>query len=307
MREGILFIGDPHLASTPPGQRLPGFTEQILTKVSFCLEYAQEHNLEAVILGDLFHWPRDNANFLLVALIRLFGSHRPWVLVGNHDKHLTRLTEDVSLSVLAAAGVIRLLDAAGPAFTLTHAQGSTLVGASPDGFDLPEALNQSEHATVIWITHHNIGFPDYEERQVRIREIPGVDWVINGHIHRPLPTVTKGQTRWANPGNITRLSFTQRTLCRIPAAAIWRPGCEDLEALPVPCLPCREIFPEQELPPEDQVVTQSLFLQGLERLAWRRTQEGVGIRRFLEDNLDQERPEAGLIWELYAEVLGERK
>jgi len=305
---GLMLVPDAHFAATPPGQRLEGFMEQVLAKTRACLEHAAAHNLAPVFLGDLFHWPRENPNVLLVALIELFRPYRPWVLVGNHDKYQARFTQDVSLAVLAAADVARVLDEPGPAFALVSEQGRTLVCASPDGAPIPQSFSRGDEEWVVWLTHHNVNFPDYPEKQVRVREIPGVDWVINGHIHRPQPVQVAGRTRWANPGNITRLTFSRRTMERTPAAAIWRPGCAELERFVVPHLPFEAVFPDQDLPPEEAesaAEAESQFLQGLERLAWRRTAEGAGLREFLKANVNPELPEARLVWSLYQEVIGD--
>ncbi|WP_029893469.1 metallophosphoesterase [Desulfohalovibrio reitneri] len=304
--DGLFFLADPHVAGTPPGQRLEGYAEQVLDKLRAGLDYALEHNLEPVILGDLFHWPRENPNQILVELMRLFGPRRPWVLVGNHDKYQARLTEDCSIAVLRQAGAVRLMDAEGPWFRLLAGGKRVLVGASPDGFPLPRAVERGpDDDEVIWLAHHNLSFPEFPEKQVKLREIPGVDWVINGHIHRPQPTLAAGATRYANPGNITRLTFTRRTRERVPAGAVWRPGAEDIQRVELPHLPFEDVFPDQELPPETEEEsgrTRADFLDGLERLAWRRTAEGAGLRDFLTDYLDPEEPETGLIWELYTEV-----
>ena len=115
---GLLFIGDPHVAASPPGYRLDHYTQAILAKLAFSLEIARAHNFLPVMLGDLFHVPRNNPNSLLVDLIELFRPCHPFVLVGNHDKHEARLTRDVSLAVIQAAQVIRLIDRPGPACSL---------------------------------------------------------------------------------------------------------------------------------------------------------------------------------------------
>lgn len=304
---GLLLIGDPHLADTPPGQRLPGFREQVLAKLAVALDVAAAQGLVPVVLGDLFHWPRDNSNALLVALIELFAGPRPFVLVGNHDKHQARLTRDVSLSVLEAAGVVRVMAEPGPQFTLRTPEGEVLVGASPDNAPIPRRFPTAAGGPglVVWLTHHGIRFPEFADRSLDIREIPGIDWVINGHIHRPQPTVRAGATTWANPGNITRLTFARRTLTRRPAAFAWRPGCAELARIELPHLPFGEVFPDQEFPSEEaETDSESGFLQGLERLSWRRTREGMGLREFLQANLNPGRPETRLVWELYEEVTG---
>ena len=300
---GLMCIPDPHVAATPPGQRLEGYCGQVLAKIQACLDAARDLDLAPVIPGDLFHWPRENPNSLLVDLIALFAAQRPYVLVGNHDKYQARFTRDVSLAVLEAAGVVRLMAEPGPAFWLDTPQGPVLVGGSPDGSPLPRSVERDDALAVVWLSHHGVAFPDIHGGFIAPREIPGVDWVINGHIHRPQPMVTLGCTRWANPGNITRLTFSASTKARVPAAAIWRPGAPELEPWVVPHLPFEQVFPDQPFPTEaDFEERRSLFLKGLERLAWRRTQEGLGLNQFLSANLNPEHPETALIWKLYEEV-----
>ena len=302
---GLFIVADPHVAATPPGQRLEGYQEQILHKLSACLERARELDLHVVIPGDLFHWPRENPNGLVVDLIELFGPHRPSVLVGNHDKYLARFTRDVSLAVLDAAGAVRLMSEPGPAFALDTPEGRVLVGGSPDGAPLPRHVDPDGAVATVWFSHHSVSFPDFKDRLIFPREIPGLDWLINGHIHRLQPMVVKGCTRWCNPGNITRLTFSRATRDRVPAASIWRPGLTELEKWPVPALPFEQVFPDQPFAPEPgPEESKSLFLKGLERLAWRRTQEGLGLKDFLSANLNPEHPETGLVWKLYEEVAG---
>ncbi|EHJ49173.1 metallophosphoesterase [Solidesulfovibrio carbinoliphilus subsp. oakridgensis] len=301
---GLLCIPDPHVAGAPPMQRLESFMDDVLSKLAACLDEAAREDLVPVVLGDLFHWPRENPNTLMVALIELFRPHHPFVLVGNHDKYQARFTADTSLAVLRAAGVVEVLEAPGLFLRLETPTGTAVIGASPDGAPLPASVEKAADEESVWLTHHGIGFPDYLEQRIKIREIPGLDWVINGHMHRPQPTVTAGATRWANPGNITRLHFSRRSKERVPMAAIWRPGADDLERWPIPHRPFEEVFPDQEFPPEETAApeVESRFLEGLARLAWRRTREGAGLREFLSANLNPENPETKIIWELYREV-----
>jgi len=307
---GLFFIADPHLADNPPGQRLDGYLDQIMSKLEACLDRAEALGMVPVILGDLFHLPRDNSNRMLVDLIRVFGSRKKdkmvWALVGNHDKYQSRFTGDISIAVLEAAGVLRLMKKDGPQFILETDGDSTLVCASPDGTPLPKGYDRQpdDPKTVVWLTHHNIQFPEFIDRAYSIRELPGIDWIVNGHIHRPQQTITKGQTTWANPGNITRLTFTHRSMVRQPAAAIWTPGCTELDKWVVPFETFDTVFPDQDmLTEEHESQGESMFIQGLERLAWQRTSEGTGLGQFLKDNLTRDTPEGKLIWGLYEEVI----
>lgn len=304
--KGLFLIGDPHIASTPPGQRLGDFAADVLDKLEACFKHAAELGMVPLILGDLFHWPRDNGNSLLVDMIGLFAQHKPFVLVGNHDKYQARYTPDVSMAVLDAAGVIRLMSEQGPAFELQTPQGLVLVGASPDSTSIPKEFDREDgkYFKVVWVTHHNISFPECEKKQHAIKEKSGIDWIINGHIHGPRDSINTGMTTWANPGNITRMVFSRLSLERKPKAGIWTPDCEDLDKWEIPHRDFYDVFPNQDflLEAEDAQTAESKFLQGLERLAWKRTHEGEGLKQFLTDNIDPEEPESPLIWELYTEV-----
>jgi hypothetical protein len=238
-------VADPHVADEPPFERQGDYGHQVLEKLRFCLRTASDFGLIPIFLGDMFHWPVDNSHDLLDKLVQLFAPHVPWVLVGNHDKHLDMqiLTPDVSLVRLQNHGVIRIIAQPGPVFRLETPEQTILLCATPDGYALPNFFHAPNGETVIWIGHHNVAFADFRDKPVPIREIPGVHWMINGHIHRPQPSEVRGMTRWVNPGNITRLTLTPYTMKRQPAAAIWRPGCEDLERVVIPHLPIEAIFP----------------------------------------------------------------
>lgn len=306
---GIVFIGDPHVCASPPGFRLDDYPKSVLQKLSFCLDTAVRQKCLPIILGDLFHVPRDNPNWLLVALIEMFREICPWVLVGNHDKYEARLTRDVSLAVLDAAGVIRLLDRSGPVDSVEIDGRSVLIGASPDWTPLPKAADRNGYDAVIWVTHHDLAFPGYESAKTNLREIPGVDIVINGHIHTPKSPQRVGGTLWCNPGSLTRISRSVYTQSVKPVLTIWKPQAADPTSVEVPHKPFDEVFPPLNST-EDPLLAdldESMFIKGLENLALRKTSEGTGLRSFLEANLDGGNPVDKIIWELYQEVVEDGK
>lgn len=261
---GILFVGDPHVSAFPPGHRLDDYPRTILGKLGFCLNLAKERGCLPIILGDLFHVPRNNPNFLLVDLIELFRETRPWVLVGNHDKYEARLTRDVSLSVLNAAGVMRLIDQPGKVDSICVKGAKVLVGASPDWTPIPGEVVREGHDFVIWVTHHDLVFPGYESGRYQLKEIPGVDLVVNGHIHTPKPSQRCGRTLWTNPGSIVRITRSHYTKAIKPAVALWTPEREDLEILEIPHNAFDEVFPplEEMDDLQEEVLDESLFIKG---------------------------------------------
>ncbi len=305
--QGIVFIGDPHVASYPPGHRRDDYQRSILNKLQFCMDFAREHRCLPIILGDLFHVPRNNPNHLLVDLMEIFAPWPPWVLVGNHDKHEARLTRDVSLWVLHTARVIRLLNDEQKAASVRVRQQKVLVGAAPDWTPLPSDVHRLGHDWVIWVTHHDLAFPGYEEARYRLREIPGIDLVVNGHIHTPKAPVKTGGTLWVNPGSLARITRSRFTREMKPKLFHWQPPFDDPCFIEVEHLPFEEVFCPLEEGEQGggAPMDESLFIRGLENLALKRTTEGVGLKAFLEDNLRQDDPLDRVIWELYEEVMSD--
>lgn len=287
---GLLAIGDPHLASRVPGFRKDDYPRAVLGKLRWCLDYAREQCLLPCLLGDLFHWPRDNANWLLCELLGLLRSETLGIW-GNHDCTEISLGADDSLSVIAQGSFLQLLGES-VMWSGTMNGRQVVVGGTPWGQQVPktvEPANGEELPLVVWLTHHDILFPGYEESgRFKPFEIRGIDIVINGHIHRPLADVVQGQTTWLNPGNIARISRSDTTRQRVPQvlridvdADGWRQQFVD-----VPHQPFDDVF-HAELLDESLPTNESSFIQGLAELMSRRTQSGAGLQEFLDQNLPQ--------------------
>lgn len=286
---GLLAIGDPHLASRVPGFRKDDYPRAVLGKLRWCLDYAREQRLLPCLLGDLFHWPRDNANWLLGELLGLLTGETLGIW-GNHDCTEVSLGVDDSLSVVVQGSRLRLLDETTP-WSGTMNGRRVIVGGTPWGQRVPKSFESGDAnaALVVWLTHHDILFPGYEESgRFKPFEIPGIDVVINGHIHRPLTDVVQGQTTWLNPGNIARISRSDTTRQRVPHAlridvdaAGWRQ-----QFIEIPHQPFDDVF-HAEVLDESLPTNESSFVQGLAELMSRRTQSGAGLQEFLNQNLPQ--------------------
>ena len=214
---GILCIGDPHLCSRAPGFRKDDYPRTTLRKVRWSLEYARAERLLPVILGDLFHYPRDNANWLMVELMGLLNGEI-LTIVGNHDCNANSLGKDDTLSVLLAAGRLQLL---GQTVWTGQVGGVPVaIGGTNWGGKLPEKVDREALGTpefVLWVAHHDVKFAGHGfSERVGCREIPGVDLLVNGHVHRCLEDVVCGATTWCNPGNISRVNRGDATLQHAP-------------------------------------------------------------------------------------------
>lgn len=293
---GLLLIGDPHLEGRPPGFRKDDYPNAILDKLAWCLDYAAGHRLLPAILGDLFDKPRDNPNWMLVRLLMMLD-REVIGLYGNHDVHYNpQLTDDDSLSVLVKAGRLRLVSQESPWRGIMNGR-RVIVGGSSYRQDLPvgyvdeEASAKGESATppfVVWLTHHDILIPGYDEGRIRPRELPGVDLLINGHIHRRLEDVVAGRTRWLTPGNISRRARSDATRQHIPSVLRIDVSLEECRPsyVEVPHRPFDEVFHEAmaEVTASDRA---SAFVSGLAELQSRRTASGAGLMEFLQQNIPQ--------------------
>jgi predicted phosphodiesterase len=311
-RVGLLFIGDPHLASRAPGFRMDEYPRTVVDKLRWALDYARGQRLMPVLLGDLFDFPRDNANWLLVELMHLLGDGIVGVF-GNHDCKEDTLGENDTLSILVAAGRVKLLDCdhlwVGP---MNGAR--VVVGGSCWGQKLPASFDRSaipggdRPMFVFWIAHHDLRFPGYDAGRSDCCEIPGVDAVVNGHIHRCLDGVTAGKTVWLNPGNIARVA--RGVACRGHVPGVLRVDVGTTgwthERVPLPHKPYDEVFhPDVQPAGGEEPTGQSLFIRELAALQAVRTASGAGLAAFLDANLPQfEPPVAEQIRLLAAEVLG---
>jgi DNA repair exonuclease SbcCD nuclease subunit len=291
---GLLFIGDPHLEGRQPGFRKDEYPQVILEKLAWCLAYANEHRLLPAILGDLFDKPRDNPNWLIGRLLQLLQGE-VLCLYGNHDVHYNpELTDDDSLSLLVKAGRLRLLSA-DDYWRGCMAGRPVVVGGSSYRQEIPARFDCGEtdaRPLVVWLTHHDISIPGYDEGRFAPRELTGIDLVVNGHIHRRLETVTVGSTHWLTPGNISRRSRSDACRSHIPAVLRLDvlPDNHRLSYIELPHRPFEEVFHACVVEAE-ATDAPSTFVAGLAELQARRTTSGAGLREFLDKNLNIFEPE----------------
>jgi hypothetical protein len=326
---GVLFIGDPHLEGRQPGFRKDDYPEVILGKLAWSLDYAEEHRLLPALLGDVFDKPRDNPTWMVARLIDMLAGRECIGIYGNHDCADPELNDNDTLMLLFKSGSVRRVSEEDPWRGVMGGRRVVIGGASYRE-RLPQALGAAQAGDAanpgaaaadapredaaaraarplgIWLSHHDIIAPGYEEQgRLRPREIPGVDLVVNGHIHRELGEVEVGATRWVTPGNISRRSRSDAVRDHVPS--VLRLDVQndyELSRVEVPHAPFDEVF-HPLVAGEEADTSASAFVSGLAELQARRTQSGAGLMSFLDQNLDQfEEAVAAEIRSLAEEVTG---
>ena len=224
---GILFIGDAHLASRKPGRRMDDYASAVLAKFEQCARIARERGLYPVFLGDLFHRPGENDLMLLARSMQVLRQFEQPLLVlgGSHDRNESWFTQRDAAYLLQDAGIIELVDQPGLVRKI-HIKGQSLpvaLWAAPAGVALPDTLEGADpHAHNILITHHDLDFKGPYPGSHALKAIEHCAMLVNGHMHKPAPSVLKGNTLFHNPGSITRVSVDQKD--HAPAVSVWTPS-----------------------------------------------------------------------------------
>ncbi len=334
---GLLFIGDPHVEGRTPGFRRDNYPETVLSKLKWCIEYCDQQLLQPILLGDIFDKPRDNPNWLISRMLDIFDGRCIPTIFGNHDCANPHLDENDSLTLLSKAGAVRLLDAKN-LWALDCDGRTILIGGSPYRYPIPDVFSLCPdnvqliiekpkgdaelHAgpslktvcdpgLVVWLTHHDLTFPNPNEAVVtHLNELVGIDYVINGHIHRRASAnVQRGQTTWVNPGNIVRRSRSDSIRGHEPAVLRMDIASDGqwLHYIKVPHEEAERVFYDLDsIATDDPENIQSSFVTGLATLQSRKTQSGAGLMEFLNENVKQFESEvAGEILKLAEIVLSE--
>lgn len=315
---GFLFIGDPHVEGRTPGFRRDNYPETILKKLKWCIEYSEQQDLHPILLGDIFDKPRDNPNWLISRMLDIFEGRCIPTIFGNHDCANPHLDENDSLTLLAKAGAIRLLDEK-HLWACAFEGRTVFIGGSPYRYPIPEnfaidpnhvqfAFSNSTNASdtqtnqwreavckpglVIWLTHHDLTFPNPNEAVVtHLNELIGIDYVINGHIHRRASAdVVRGQTTWINPGNIVRRSRSDAIRGHEPAALRMDIAADGqwMHYIRIPHQDPEQVFYDlASLSNDETESNQSSFVTGLSMLQSRKTESGAGLMQFLKENVSQ--------------------
>lgn len=240
---GVLFGPDLHIDGNGPSTRVDDYASSVLSKVSYCIEVANDENVVASFPGDFFGRARVSSDYVKSKTIEILRKARylPIIYPGNHDMGGDILGESDTLWLLKASGCAHVQIHSGPTavFNMLTQQGESVrvgVGGTPYGQDLPKSAEWErvqEHPEDVdlgvWFSHHNLTFQShYADRpSYDFFEIEGVDSVINGHLHHAAPSVRVGATEWHNPGSCTRTKANERE--RVPTfGIIWADGAIDI-------------------------------------------------------------------------------
>jgi DNA repair exonuclease SbcCD nuclease subunit len=220
----FLLSADLHIRKLPPKLRVDNFLETLERKIRFICQTVVEHKCCWLVAGDFFDKSRPG-DFIEQWVIRILNEYGvfPIVVPGQHDipHHQISLLPDSGLSVLEAAGVIKLIT--NPQKPIVHED--TIIYGCPFGSDPKSIIDRkgsNKKRILIW--HHMvINQPLWEGQEAdTVNKIQGLykeyDLILTGDNHTSFVVNNKG--KWlVNPGSLLRLKANQ--IEHIPAVYLY--------------------------------------------------------------------------------------
>lgn len=232
----FMIIGDVHLADRPPSARVDTYREDILDKLEWVVERANDEKVDAILqLGDLFHIKAQNKNshYLVQSAARIFGrSNSPVrIVAGNHDVEYDRI-EDLDrqpLGTLALHPNVELLSGLDPDFPVYGIPYFDLTSDHLDKWAEKYHAEAGPEVAPIIITHNSL-FP---KAQAPIYDYVAYEswgsvfknaYTLYGHIHTQVkggPHFRIGDQWFVNEGSLSRGSLHESSITRRPSVAIF--------------------------------------------------------------------------------------
>ena len=217
----IQIIGDPHLNSQKIGYRKKTYPIEALTKLEVCAAQSHENNSYSICLGDFFHRFGENNIAYLSKIFKVLKKFKYPLIVleGNHDREHFSLQEGDTLELLQAADLI-IIRGDGYQEKITVKNRSVQLTYISNGMEIPSNIDKDMDVDFsIMITHHDLAIGSAYPGALPLKEISGVDLVINGHMHNTFPKKQIGLTAYQNPGNIEPISRDLRNF--VPKVWYW--------------------------------------------------------------------------------------
>jgi len=221
----MIAASDLHLRRTVPENRTDDFFAAQERKLRFILELAVE-DPPLVIPGDFFEVPKPGP-FMEQWVISLLKEYqvKPIIVPGQHDLPFHSLKEipDSGLGVLAAAGVIELMDLSDPKKYCWSSYNYTIAGVPYGSVPPPHWTFPPTNTRIkVLLWHHMVindplwAGQEAEKAGAILRKYKQFDLIITGDNHQSfaisstLGIKEEGKARWLiNPGSMMRTKINQ--------------------------------------------------------------------------------------------------
>lgn len=258
----IVFVGDPHCNLNPPRTRIDDYVEAFLNK------WEQIHAMcvsrewgTVIILGDMFHKPRQNEQFH-VRLNRVLSQFREdgievFSIAGNHDMINDRLDslERTSWGMFVEMGGFKTFRQ----IIFNVGDKDLVVNATHYSEDIAPVseVGMGDYNVMCAHMFYNYGKIKDSISKEQVKNL-GYDLYALGHDHILYPNEKVGKQIVLRPGSLTRGTSHQYHLTReVSVDVLHYDGKAVLERVPLKVAPSEAVF--------SAVVTEKEDLRGLSR------------------------------------------
>lgn len=227
----FIVLGDLHLRTTNPENRIDNILEAIKSKLEFVFNYAKEHNVTAILCpGDTFDAGQVSNSTLIAAADIILKCPVPIITaVGNHDMfnyniNTYKRTSLYVLGRLTNRFYVRTADDF--PFDFEDSQHNKaritcqelcneLDRGDGFGYSIPEK-HYDEKVVNIRIIHSMLlnHKPPFEQYTLVKDVKTNADVLISGHDHTGYGVIKQNNTTFINPGSLLRLSASKNELNR---------------------------------------------------------------------------------------------
>jgi len=214
MHKKICIVGDPHIDNKQPVGRLDSYMESSLADLKCTLMIAQESKCDAIVfLGDMFDRKQVNAEVTskLIQILNVNDYGEPWpfkkyTLLGNHDIENTMSNLDKSsfwtLIVSGCVEYVKEVPELGLVFEHWHGRiEETITDGIFQDYDYPIVC---AHA---YIADQPTQFVSASILADSFAVNPKTRLIAAGHFHFEMDVMRDDNTRFVNPGSLSRRNF----------------------------------------------------------------------------------------------------
>ncbi len=232
----LAILGDLHIRSTAPENRIDNYKESLFEKLKFVFNIAYEHTV--LLPGDVFDGP-NQSNAMLIECIELLRNKEIHAIYGQHDMKF-RTIGNTALDVLIASEIVEnepLCKLAKSVFLYSCSYNESVPEITTDGFNIL-LLHEMVIEEKLWDAQ-----TDYKWANTLLRRTK-FDLIASGDNHRSFFIDYKGK-HLINCGSLMRSSKDQ--INHKPCYVIYDTDRREYKVYYIPVKPASEVFDMQKI------------------------------------------------------------
>ena len=257
----ILAVGDIHIRSQKPKNRIDDYAETQFNKINWILQYYKDYTCDLLLIpGDLFDSPFTPYS-TLQQYLKLFKIHNPNALsiFGQHDLRYRVSKDNTPMKVFDSAKVLTIAEGENLMVGEINIYGVSFNKEIPtihnDKFNILLIHKMIVDESPIWETQE-----EYTKASSILKQ-NNFDLIVSGDNHNFFVSEYKGKTL-INCGSLMRSTIAQKN--HIPKIVLYDTDTRKYKIIPIPIRPIEEVMNLKAVEIEKQTNEKlAAFVKGL--------------------------------------------